>query len=241
MTFLLALLGGIVGAAVGFFLAATGAAMLAPVLGISSFEGEAGYFAVFLIGPLGGIVGLVAGVVLVLWTRGVRSFAAFAGRFAIILIAIIGLVAAGVGYMYWNRDLVNSNGSPPQLAFEIRLPGGTALPTSPNDIAIHLDSNKSHMPASVAADKFRRDGDRPVIVGSVEVYHRESNRFLVLRLPNEPDRLFTLKLGKNPARSKELSPWQQVDFIADPGQNPRRATADENFEVRYRAVWVGED
>ena len=241
MTFLLALLGGIVGAVVGFLLAASSTAILAPFLGISSFEGEAGYFAAFLIGPLGGIVGLVAGVVLVLRLRGIRSIGAIAGRFGLVVIAVIGLVAAGIGYMYWNRDLVNSNGLPPQLAFEIRLPSGAGIPSLPNDIVIHLDSVKSHMPATVFRDKFRRDGDRPVIVGSVEIYHRESNRFLVLRLPNEPDRLFTLKFGKDPPHGKELGSWQRVDLVADPSQNPRRATADDNYEVRYRAVWVGED
>jgi hypothetical protein len=242
MTFLLALLGGIVGAAIGYFLAAAGASMLAPYFGISSFAGAAGYFAIFLIGPLGGVAGLIIGVVAALRRRGVRSAGAVTGRIGLVIVTIVALAAAGIGYMYLDRDIVNPNGLPPQLAFEIRLAAGATLPASPNDIIIHLDSKKNHVPANLAADKFRRDGDRPVIVGAVEIYYRESQRLLVLRLPNEPDRIFALKLGKDAKHAKEFGAWQRVDHIFEQGQtSARRANVNDNYEVRYRAVWSGEE
>jgi hypothetical protein len=241
MTFLIALLAGIVGAVVGGFLGIVAAAALAPALGISSFEGASGYFVVFIGAPIGGILGLIAGVVLALRLRGVRSGSAIAGSFGLVVLVLAGLVAAGLAYMWLDRDLVTTSGPPPKLAFEIRLPPGSSSP-APNDITIHLDSAKSHMPANIAADKFRRDGDRPVIVGSVEIYHRESSRLLVLRLPNRPDQIFNVKLGKDPAHAKDLGAWQRVDYVAEPGQNtPRRANANDSYEVRYRAVWAGED
>ena len=58
MTYLLALLAALVGAALGFALGAAAAGLLAPVLGITSFEGASGYFAVFIGGPIGGLAGL---------------------------------------------------------------------------------------------------------------------------------------------------------------------------------------
>ena len=61
MTYLLALLVALVGAALGFALGAAAAGLLAPVLGITSFEGASGYFAVFIGGPIGGMAGLVLG------------------------------------------------------------------------------------------------------------------------------------------------------------------------------------
>jgi len=240
MTFLLALLAGILGAVGGYLLAAVGGAALAPLLGISSFEGEAGYFAAFLCGPLGATVGLIAGVVLVLRRRGVRAFGAVTGRLALVAVSIAALVAAGVGVIYMNRDLVSSNSAPPQLAFEIRLPPGAIAP-APDDITVHLDSAKGHLPGALFADKFRRDGDRPVIVGAVDIPYRESRRLLVLRLPSEPDRLFVLGIGRDPEHAKDLGPWHHVDYIAEPGKEPRRATEDDDYEVRYRPVWVGED
>jgi hypothetical protein len=240
MTFLLALLAGIAGALGGYLLGAGAGAALAPLLGVSSFEGEAGYFAAFLCGPLGAVVGLIAGVVLVLRRRGVRAFGAVTVRLALVAVSIAALVAAGIGVMYMDRDLVSSNGAPPQLAFEIRLPPGAIAP-APDDITVHLDSAKGHLPATLFADKFRRDGDRPVLVGTVDIPYRESRRLLVLRLSSQPDRLFVLGLGRNPGRARELGPWHQVDYIADAGQEPRRATEHDDYEVRYRPVWVGED
>ena len=240
MTFVLVLLAGIGGAVGGYLLAAVGGAALAPLLGISSFEGGAGYFAAFLCGPLGAIVGLIAGVVLVSRQRGVRGFGAVTGRLALVVVSIVALVAAGIGVMYLNRDLVSSNSAPPQLAFEIRLPLGAIAP-APDDITVHLDSAKGHLPGTLFADKFHRDGDRPVIVGAVDIPYRESRRLLVLRLPSEPDRLFVLDLGRDPGHAKELGPWHHVDYIAEAGQQPRRATEHDDYEVRYRPVWVGED
>jgi hypothetical protein len=240
MNFRRALLAGIAGALGGYLLAAGGGAALAPVLGISSFEGEAGYFAAFLCGPLGAIVGLIAGVVLVLRRRGIRAVGAVTGHVALVTVSIAALVAAGIGIMYMNRDLVSSNGAPPQLAFEIRLPPGAIAPP-PNDITVHLDSAKGHLPGILFVDKFRRDGDRPVIVGVVDIPYRESRRLLVLRLPNQPDRLFVLGLGRDPGHAKELGPWHHVDYIAEAGHEPLRASDHDDYDVRYRPAWVGED
>jgi hypothetical protein len=242
MNLLITILAGIAGAVIGAFLGVAVAAALAPMLGISSFEGASGYFAVFIGGPIGVIVGIIAGVVLASRFSGVRSGGAIAGRFGLVVVVILGLIVAGLAYMWLDRDLVTTSGPPPKLAFEIRLPSGAALPAQTNDIVIHLDSAKNHMPATLFADQFRRDGDRPVIIGSVDVVYRESTRLLVLRLPNQPDQIFNVRIGKDPRHAKELGPWQRVDHVFEAGQSTgRRATAADNYEVRYRAVWAGED
>jgi hypothetical protein len=156
MTYVLALLGAIVGAAIGAFLGFTVAAILAPMLGISSFEGASGYFAVLFGGPLGGLLGLVLGAVLVLRKRGHPGFGAIAGRLGLVVLGIA-LIAGGVlGFLYLTQDTVNPNGSAPQL--------------------------------------------------------------------------------------REFSAWQRADFIAEPGrQQARRATSADNYEIRYRADWAGQD
>ena len=40
---------------------------------------------------------------------------------------------------------------------------------------------------------------RPLIKGQVDLYFRTSRRLLVMRIPGEPDRLFTLRLAANPS------------------------------------------
>jgi hypothetical protein len=57
----------------------------------------------------------------------------------------------------------------------------------------------------------------------------------VLRLPDQPDRLFELKLASNPKASAEYGPWQPLDYIDDdPDGQLRKAGTDEGYEIRYR-------
>ena len=125
MTYLLALLAALVGAALGFALGAAAAGLAAPFLGITSFEGASGYFAVFIGGPIGGLAGLVLGALLVLRRAGHRG-AAVGGRVALVFVGVVGLAAAGMAAFWLMRPLVNANGPAPRLVFEIRLPPGVA-------------------------------------------------------------------------------------------------------------------
>ncbi|MEX0751381.1 MAG: hypothetical protein WD073_00450 [Xanthobacteraceae bacterium] len=241
MTYLLALAAAIVGAAIGAGIGVALAAMLAPALGISDFEGASGYFAVFVGGPIGGLAGLVLGTVFVLRWRGPRNFGAIAGYLGMVAVGVIAIAAVVLAYFYLSQDILNPNGPTPQLVFEIRLPAGAAPPTE-RDRPIELQTNRNRMPAVMNRDGTRQDGGRPVITGSVEMYYRTSQRMLVMTAPDKTDVLFSLRLAGKPTHSKEFSSWQRADYIAEPGkEEARRATADDNYEIRYRAVWAGED
>jgi hypothetical protein len=100
MTFLLALFTTMAGAIVGFALGAAIGAVAAAALGMSSFEGVAGYFVIFFCAPLGGLIGMIIGAVWMLWRRGVRTFGGIAGRFALIVVTIAALSAGGVSLMF---------------------------------------------------------------------------------------------------------------------------------------------
>jgi hypothetical protein len=237
MTYLLALLVAVVGAALGFAVGAAAAAALAPLLGITSFEGASGYFAVFIGGPLGGLVGLVLGAWLVLRRAGLGG-AAVAGRIGLVFGGVVLLSAAGLGAFWLMRPLVNANGPAPRLVFEIRLPPGVAAP--PSRDVVELQTSKNTMPA-VLSDGRREDG-REVLAGSVELYYRTWGRLLVLRLPDRTDVLFEPSLGLTPAHTRTFTDWRRADYIARPGdQQARRTTAADAWEIRYRVEWAGED
>lgn len=241
MTYLLALLaaiaGGAAGAVLGFFIAA----MLAPIMGISSFEGASGYFAVFIGGPIGGLLGLVLGAVLVLRWRGQRSAGGIAGGLGVVVIGVAGIAAAAIGVLYLSQDVVNPNGAAPQLVFEIRLPPG-ATPPGGGERPIELATSKNRMPASIRPDAARDDGGRPVLGGTVEMYYRTSQRMLVMTMPDKTDVLFDIKLSGKPAHSKEFGAWQRANWIGEAGKSQtRKATAADQYEIRYRAEWAGEN
>lgn len=241
MTYLLALVGAIAGAAVGAFLGMSVASLLASTLGITSFEGASGYFAVFIGGPIGGLIGLVAGAVFVLRKRGHTGFGAISGRIGLIVLGVVAVVAAGIGLLYLSQDIVNPNGVAPQLAFEIRLPAGATPPTR-NERPIQLEGGKNRRDALMQPEYTRSEGGRTILVGLVEMYYRGSQRMIVMTMPDKTDVIFNLKLASVPKHSKELGSWQRADFIAEPGKTQaRKATASDNYEIRYRAVWAGED
>lgn len=242
MTFILAVLGGILGAALGWAAAAFAAIVVSGYLGVSDFEGARGMGAIFGIGPIGGLAGLVGGIWLVLRTRGVRGFKAQATRMPLVVFGIMALVSGGLWMAYELRPHLNDNGAPPRLLFEIKLPAGTKLPASRDAIGINLATENNTMPGALVAGGDRMDGDRPVITGSVEMYFRSSWRLLELKLPGEPDRLFVLKLASRPGHDKEFRDWEHVTHVADTGDNrPRMAGPQDAFDIRYRVAWPGED
>jgi hypothetical protein len=233
MTYVLALIAGIVGAVAGYAAAGSLAAIIANAMGMSNFEGAVGFFAFLGVAPIGGLIGLVAGIWLVLRRRGFRA-GALAGRGVLVVVAIGVLAAGALAYMYFFRDTISPNALPPQLLFEVRLPAGAAPPAQ-RDVTIELNTDKNTMPAWLATNPIRSDGGRTVIAGGVDLYYRTSQRMLVLKLSNEPTRLFTLKLGASPSYSDDFGAWQRVDFIDEPAASqPRRADANDRHEVRYR-------
>ena len=66
MKALVTLLGGLAGAIGGWVAAAAATLLLGNYFGLTEFEGERSMTAVFGIGPIGGVIGLIAGLWLAL-------------------------------------------------------------------------------------------------------------------------------------------------------------------------------
>ena len=239
MTLLLSLLAGIVGAAIGWVGAAALTMLLGGVLGVSDFEGGRGMLAIWGIGPLGGLAGLVAGIVLVLRKRGGFSLGAIAWRLPHAIAGIIALASFGLWWVYETRPVLNTSGPAPQLAFEVRLPPGLAPPADLGAVKAELHTEKNKMPGLVARDGPQTDGGRALLAGSVELYYRSGWRLLEIRMPGQLDRIFKLNLPSSPRRTTQMTGWRKADFIAEPGlSQPRKSGPDEGFEIRYRVIWT---
>ncbi|MGH6864930.1 MAG: hypothetical protein ACREDO_01840 [Methyloceanibacter sp.] len=104
-------------------------------------------------------------------------------------------------------DILAKNGPPLQAMFEMRLPAGSALPAT--SVEIDLNTDKNTMPATFSETS---DGGKSVLAGSVDLYFRTSSRIIVLRLPDQPNRLLVLRLSANPKRSSEYGPRQRVEY-----------------------------
>ena len=239
MTLLLSLLAGIAGAAIGWIAAAALTMLLGGLFGVSDFEGGRGMLAIWGIGPLGGLAGLVLAIVLVLRKRGRHSAGGIAWRVPLVIAGIIALASFGLWWVYETRPVLNTSGPAPQLAFEVRLPPGLAPPADLAAVKAELHTEKNKMPGLVSRDAPRSDNGRALLAGSVELYYRSGWRLLEIRMPDQLDRIFKLHLPASPRRTTQMTGWQKADFIAEPGlSQPRKTVPDEGFEIRYRVIWT---
>ncbi len=224
----MSILGALAGAVAGTLSAFAIGSLYAKLARVSSFEGKAGYLVVWGFGPIGLVAGLIAGGA---WAFGAHHGAAVGVVVRDVLIAALAIVGAAAGALalYARRGggpLVTNEASP-QLLFRIR------VPESATEWRVEL-----HTPYNSADGRVRdraTDADGRIILrGFVDLYFRTTRRTLVLRAPDGTDHLFMLRLPASPlaARHKSWTPWRPADWIAGPGEQPRRA--GPGFDVAYR-------
>jgi len=233
---LFGILAGIIGIVAGLFLGFALGAALAAAFHVSTFEGEAGYFAAamalivtFIVAP---------GLILVtLYWRGSRGLWLFVGLITVCL--SLGIIAvSGFGIWYAGQPhVLNINGPTPLLEFEVKPPAGQSLQNLA-DVQPELDTDRNAMPGYWHTDAPQ---DRGLRAGYVELYFRTSQRLFVLKFPGQEDKIFRLKLPANPMRAKyrAWSNWQNPDFVAKAGQQPSRPSGGNEYQIRYRMDYQG--
>ncbi|HEU0273945.1 MAG TPA: Yip1 family protein [Candidatus Udaeobacter sp.] len=230
-TILFGMIGGVIGIAAGLFLGFALGAGLSAAFHVSSFEGEAGYFAAAIALIVTCIVapGLI---LLTLYWRGIRGLWLLAGLMTVFL--SLGVIAvSGFGIWYAGQPhVLNINGPTPQLQFEVKPPSGQSI-ESLADVQPELDTDRNAMPGYWHTDTPANPGVR---TGYVELYFRTSQRLFVLKFPGDTDRIFRLKLPANPMRAKyrSWSEWQNPDFVAKKNDQPSRPSGRNEYQIRYR-------
>ena len=219
--------GGVVGAVIGF----VATLLLLELVGFGNRADPimSGMLTLLLLAPCGAIGGLLLGTALARRLGGGESNNGLLRnslKASAVLIALC--AAAGASYYVYAvttaTPWLNPNAPNPLLVFEVRLPAGTALPSSAGDMAAELQTDLNTMPGEIRPDLFRRDGDRPVIAGHVELAFRTAHRQLEIKIKGQPDRLYLIGLPAKAPHAREFGPWQ--------------ANRDGS-EIRYRARWPG--
>jgi hypothetical protein len=220
---------GVVGAVIGFVTTL----LLLELVGFGNRADPiiSGILALLVLAPLGAIAGLLLGTTLARRLQGGENTGGFL-RNSLKAFAVVILLCAAAGTSYYVYAVttatpwLNPNAANPLLVFEVRLPAGTSLPSSARDIAIELQTDLNTMPGELRPDQFRRDGDRPVIAGTVELAFRTAHRELGVKINGQPDRLYRIALSAQAPHASGFGPWQpNID----------------GSEIRYRAKWPGQD
>jgi hypothetical protein len=227
---LFGILGAIIGIAGGLFLGFVLGSALAAAFHVSTFEGEAGYFAA----AIALIVTFIVTPSLILFTlywRGIRGVWLFLGLVTVCL-SIFAIAASGFGLWYAGQPhVLNINGPTPLLEFEVKPPAGQSAESLAN-VQPELDTDRNAMPGYWHTDPPENPGVR---AGYVEVYFRTSQRLFVLKF-SDGDRIFRLRLPANPmkAQYRAWSDWQKPDFVAKAGEQPSRASGGSDYQIRYK-------
>ncbi len=248
MAALRAFIGGLLGLVIG----AVGAAFISDIVmgwnGVSDFEGGRGMAAVFVFGPLGGIVGLGLGIWLGLRIGRKRTVAADgkpAPQHGLRNAAIaIGGIVALAGVILWVQyasipqhleyDQAGAN-----LEFELRAPAPLAASLDPKAIEMTLDADLNQMPGAWSDTPPKVDGEWTSLAGEVELYYRTSSRLLVFKFPEGRDLIFKPALAAKPDPEDGWSDWRKADFVGLPGQPQTvKPRPEDALELRYRVrVW----
>src|SRR5438034_6205347 len=173
---LFGIIGGIIGIGAGLFLGFGLGSALAAAFHVSTFEGEAGYFAVAIALIVTFIVTPVS-ILLALYWRGVRSIWLFIGL-VIVCVSIAAIGASGFGIWYAAQPhVLNINGPTPLLEFEVKPPAGQSLESL---IEVHpeLNTDRKAIRAYWHTDALPNSGVR---AGYVDLYFLPSSRLSVLK------------------------------------------------------------
>ena len=128
MIYVLAVIAGIVGAVVGWFVTGALTAWIAGLSGMSDFEGARGMFAFLGMGPIGGLVAMILSAWLVLRIgKGRAPLGHTLARLAVVLGAIALVVGTGIVVRLRTLDTY-ADTAPPALEFEIRMPAAMPAP-----------------------------------------------------------------------------------------------------------------
>lgn len=210
MRYLLALLSGLLGALAGWV------ALAALVISLAGPDRDGGIAmgAFFQIGPIGGVLGFIAGVALFLGIGIVHTPQApsdttpstasapppstrISRPFAIVTVAIV----AGLAYQGWYefiRSPYLSRGFM-TLALQFKLPPNTPLPTDVADV--HISAREAGRQAEILIGRAWHGhlGNQQVILASTDLSLKTRTRAVSLELPGLPRQTWILDLSTDPA------------------------------------------
>jgi hypothetical protein len=188
-------------------------------------------------GLAGAAAAAAVAIVLTLYLRGqYRSRRDIARHSAAALVAVGLLAFVAYDMRHAAFDYLGINLAKPAVEFEIRLPVAAALAVAAGTTQIELHTDKNQTLAKLREGLASTEDGRTVLRGSVPLDFRTTDRFVVLNLPGQPQRLFKLRLAASPSHSDQFGPWHLADRVTPTAKEPVRAAPNDAFAIRYRVL-----
>jgi hypothetical protein len=218
MRFILGFLSALLGLLAGW----SALAALVTMLAGPDRDGGIAMGAVFNIGPIGGVVGLVAGLWLFTRIGFVRNSGAPpvvetseatprpATRLSFPFAVTLLLITAGLAWWGWYefiRSPYLSHGFM-TLELQFRLPAGMTLPDDKEDVQIEVEEARGYATALLPMKWRAHDGDRAAIIASASLMYKTRHRTVSLTLPGIPAQAWPIDLPSDPDPTPGYSPWR---------------------------------
>lgn len=238
MTIILAILAAIAGAAAGWFAASLLSYAVALGLGASDMEGGLAMGAVFAIGPLGAVLGAVAGAGIVIYSRRGKD-GANSPIAAIVTMAIISAAAYG-GYTWMNSGMYQpqfpERGPRPVLNFEIDV-ADTGWP-APEDYDGKVELHT--FDRFIYPDQVEQNhaGGMHRISGRIPLLHKYDRRQFAYWISKSEVHYFELSLGQVPEAEASFGDWIVADRIGSRlTGTSKKADASSPLRMRTQITW----
>ncbi len=227
MRFIIGFLSGVIGLLAGW------SALAAIVVALSGPDRDGGIAmgAVFNIGPIGGLIGFVAGVLLFI-KIGIAPQSAsspdaeqssptpapartrVSPAFAIAILAITG----GLAWWGWYELIRSPYLTHGFMTFELqfKLPSGMTLPPEATDVHITVEEGQQHADVILGSQWHGTVGDRRVILAKATLSRKTSRRVVSLELPGVAEQIWQLDLPSDPDPTPDYSPWRLGSRLTGP-------------------------
>jgi hypothetical protein len=219
MRIIVGFISGVLGMLAGWF----GLAMLVVALAGPDRDGGIAMGAFFNIGPIGGLVGFVAGILLFIkigMVRQARPLTDAEGanaapepvrtRVSPIFTGVVLAIAAGLGWWAWYeliRSPYLSHGFM-TLELQFKLPSGMALPSDRKDVHITLTEGEQNSEVTLGPAWHGTVDDRRVILAKATLDRKVSRRAVTLEIPGVPEQTWQINLSSDPDPTPGFSPWR---------------------------------
>jgi hypothetical protein len=229
------------GAIAGFVLGAIVATAISKATNASNREGAQGYFMIAL-GLIGAIIGLITGLVLYARTAPSGQGTAFFGSGTLGVIGLAVAIAAALwAFMNLRETPVMYGNAMANLELEFRVLTSALPPTfDASTMGIEVQTQKTRPEATVLWSSRRVEGQYTIIPAVQGPLYRAANRFIVVRLRDMHDEMFSPPIKRTPDRRADWSAWYAPASVDPPYGVVPPTPPKALLEVRYRVRAYGD-